>query len=107
MYHNNNSDIINNTYNVLNNSEFMEKGLMDNNNNNDLNDNYENDINEKILNEDLIPLNPFNSVFNPLETQDSTVAWLPSLFNLTSTILGAGILALPFAFSRTGYVLGN
>lgn len=43
---------------------------------------------------------------NPLETPDSTVTWLSSLFNLTSTILGAGILALPYAFSRTGYALG-
>ena len=44
---------------------------------------------------------------NPLATADSTVSWLASLFNLTSTILGSGVLALPYAFSRTGYVLGN
>lgn len=45
-------------------------------------------------------------VYNPLETSDSTVTWMASLFNLTSTILGSGVLALPYAFSRTGYGLG-
>jgi amino acid permease len=28
-------------------------------------------------------------------------------FNLTNTIIGSGILALPFAFSKTGYLLGT
>ena len=48
-----------------------------------------------------------NEGSNPLETADSTVSLLASLFNLTSTILGSGVLALPYAFSRTGYVLGR
>ncbi|EGD77691.1 hypothetical protein PTSG_12795 [Salpingoeca rosetta] len=43
----------------------------------------------------------------PLISRDTNTTSIPSaIFNLTNTIIGAGVLSLPFAFKNTGVIIG-
>jgi amino acid permease len=43
----------------------------------------------------------------PSEPKRSTSSLLSCVINLTSTIIGAGILGIPYAFSKFGWILGS
>lgn len=40
------------------------------------------------------------------KSPEKTAGYLSSIFNITNTIIGGGILALPFALKQAGLVLG-
>jgi amino acid permease len=76
---------------------------------NPLNNNNNNKINDA---DDYTEIKPSVNSFD-IESIDSTLSKkkgatiISCFFNLANTILGAGMLGLPYAFSRSGWILGS
>ena len=62
------------------------------------------ELRERVLSSDSVQL-VVNDNVNPMAVKRSS-SWLSGYFNMCNTIAGAGILGFPYAFSRTGWVLG-
>jgi len=106
----------NTSYNIIHQNS---SNIDDINDNDDSKDIELNILNDKASNENLISYLPVtndndnsNSNILPIQTIQRLIivrnqaSLFSSYSNLTSTIIGAGFLALPYAFSQFGYVLG-